>query len=104
MELKYDYQTLDINGLPVAEVISALQAWEAENPEATNAAFYIYSDTEYSSLGKSTSLFAEIGFHRPYIEEEIEDIKTAKQKAAEWQERRERELYELLKEKFENGN
>ena len=96
MELKYDHESLDINGVSVAEVIGALQAWETETPEATEAVFNIYPD--------GNSAFAEISFYRPHTSEELEAIKTAKQKAAEGQERRERELYELLKEKFENGN
>ena len=91
MELKYDYDSLDVNGVSVAEVIAALQAWETENPEATDAIFSLYSDG-------GDSAFAEVCFYRPLTPEELEDIKTAKQ----WQERRERELYELLKEKYGN--
>ena len=94
MELKYDHQTLDINGLPVAEVISALQAWETETPEATEAVFNIYPDGD--------SAFAEISFYRPYTREELEAIESTKQKVAEWQEQHDRETYERLKEKYGN--
>lgn len=96
MELKYNYETLDINGVSVAEAIAALQAWETENPEATDTVFNVYSDGDYA--------FVEINFYRPYTADELEAIKEAEQKAAEWQERHERELYERLKEKFENAN
>ena len=94
MELKYDYESLDINGVSVAEAIAALQAWETETPEATEAVFNIYPDGD--------SAFAEIRFYRPHTSEELEAIKTAKQKAAEWQEQHDRETYERLKEKYGN--
>lgn len=92
--MKYIIQDIDIGEESVAEVIAALQAWETENPEATESTVRFRSDGVYSSV--------EISFYRPYTSEELEQMKASEQKALEWQEQRERETYERLKEKYGN--
>lgn len=92
--MKYIIQNIDINGTSVAEAIAALQAWETENPEATESTVGFYSDGGYSSV--------EISFYRPYTSAELEQMKVSEQRALELKEKQERETYERLKEKYGN--
>ena len=93
--MKFTYESIDIDGASVADVIAALQAWETENPEATKSTVRFHSDEGYYSS-------VEISFYRPYTNEELEQIKVSEQKSLEWQEKQERETYERLKEKYGN--
>ena len=93
--MKFTYESIDIDGASVADVIAALQAWETENPEATESRVRFHSDGDYYSC-------VEISFYRPYTNEELEQIKVSEQKSLEWQEKQERETYERLKEKYGN--
>lgn len=92
MILKNNYENIDIDGLSVAEAIAALQAWETENPEATDSTFRMFSDEE--------SAYAEISFSRPYTQKELEQIKAYEQRDLENREKQERQTYERLKEKY----
>jgi hypothetical protein len=95
MNTVLEYETIDIDGCSVTEVIAALQTWEAENPEAVNTNFSILYDGE--------GAYAEIAFQRPMTELEIniQKIQRANYDAA--QEARDRNEYVRLKAKFE-GN
>ena len=95
MNTKYCYEELDINGVSVAEAIAALQAWEAENPEATESSLNVYSDGESAGI--------ELTFYRPMTEVELGVLKIQQANAAEYQEARDRTEYERLKAKYE-GN
>jgi hypothetical protein len=96
MELKYCCQSIDIDGLSVAEAISALQAWENENSEsATDSHIAVYPDG-------SGGAHVEIWYYRPYTEEEIASKKLYEKL---WEERKEAAdlaEYERLKAKYEN--
>jgi hypothetical protein len=96
MNTKYCFEELDINGVSVAEAIAALQAWEAENPEATESCLNIYSDG-YEGAG------VEITFHRPMTEVELSVMEIQQANAIAYQEERDRNEYERLKAKYE-GN
>jgi hypothetical protein len=93
--MKYDYETLDIDGVEIADAISMLQEWVDENPEAAKAVINLGSD------GDSTYL--EVSFERPYTETELEFQKTQAANYAAYQEERDRTEYERLKAKYE-GN
>jgi hypothetical protein len=92
---RYDYETLDVQGLSVAEAISVLQAWETENAEATETCLQLYSDGD--------SAYLEVSFQVPLTPQEIEDKKQREEAFLALQEERERETYERLKAKYE-GN
>jgi len=96
MNTKYCFEELDINGVSVAEAIAALQAWEAENPEATESSLNIYSDG-YEGAG------VEITFHRPMTEVELDAFKIQQANAVAYQQERDRAEYIRLKVLFE-GN
>jgi hypothetical protein len=90
---RYDYETLDIDGLSVTDAIAALYAWENENPEATETRLQLCYDGD--------SAYLEVSFQVPLTPQEIED---KKQREAEWAnkvEKHERETYERLKIKYE---
>ena len=95
MNKKYCYEELDINGVSVAEAIAALQAWETENPDATDSALNIYSDGESAGV--------ELNFYRPMTEIELEAQKAQQANAAAYQQERDRAEYIRLKVLFE-GN
>jgi hypothetical protein len=95
MNTRYCFEELDIHGVSVAEAIAALQAWETENPDATESSISVYSD--------EASVGVEVTFQRPLTELEIniQKIQQANYDAA--QEARDRLEYDRLKAKFE-GN
>lgn len=93
--MKFVIQDIDIDGASVEDVIAALQAWETENPEATESRVRFPSDYDCDSS-------VSISFYRPYTNKELEQIKVSEQKSLEWQEKQERETYERLKEKYGN--
>lgn len=95
MNKKYCYEELDINGVSVAEAIAALQAWETENPDATDSNLNVYSDGESAGV--------ELTFYRPMTEVELGVLKIQQANAAAYQEERDRTEYERLKAKYE-GN
>jgi hypothetical protein len=95
MNMKYCYEELDINGVTVAEAIAALQAWETENPDATDSALNIYSDGESAGV--------ELTFYRPMTEVELGVLKIQQANTAAYQEESDRKEYERLKAKYE-GN
>jgi hypothetical protein len=91
--MKYDYDTLSIEGVSVAEAIEALQEWQASNPEAT--------DTTISLPSYEGATELEVCFYRPFTSAELEAIKVNE---SIWEARREaqdRETYERLKAKYE---
>lgn len=90
MELKYCYTRLDLSGMSVSEVIAALQAWEAQNPEAVNTYLEIYDRS------------AEIRYYRPYTAAELEIITFNQEKVQAAKKAKERAEYERLKEKYGN--
>jgi hypothetical protein len=94
MELKYEYESLDLQRVKVSEAIAILQSWESENPEAVEDYISLYSDGE--------SAWAEVCFCRPYTEEELEEMKARDEAHAAHVEQLERETYERLKEKYGN--
>ena len=95
MSLKYIYENLEIEGMPIADAIVALQAWKDENPEAVH---------DYLSVGyDGESSFVEVHFQRPMTEKELEQHNAQVASHAQWQEERDRTEYERLKAKYE-GN
>lgn len=95
MNIKYCFEELDINGVSVAEAIAALQAWETENPDATESAINVYSDGESAGI--------ELNFYRPMNELELNLLKIQQANSDAYQEERDRAEYERLKAKYE-GN
>lgn len=93
--MKYAYESINFDGLTIAEAIASLQAWEAENPEAVGAYINLTSNGEYAEC--------EINFQRPYTAAEIEQNEIYAQRAREYQEEKDRQDYERLKAKYE-GN
>ena len=94
MELKYDYDQLDIQGLSIQDVIAIFQAWETEHPEAQSTNVGVYSDGD--------SAYLEVAFCRPFTEEELAQKELNEKLRAERQEAAERAEYERLKAKYEN--
>lgn len=92
--MKYDYEYIDIDDKSVAEVIAALQAWETENPDATDSSIGL-PDHGYGSI--------EITFQRPMTETEIVTYNAQLANSARYVEERDRAEYDRLKTKFE-GN
>lgn len=87
-----DYTRLYIENSSVAEAIAMLQAWETENPEATQDWISIEYDGD-------DCIFV-VFFRRPMTEEEIDLYSKQLAESAAWQERIERETYERLKAKY----
>ena len=93
MQMKYEYDYLDIDYFTVAEAIAALQVWEAEHPDAVEVSISLPSD------GGSL----EINYQRPMTEIELGVKKIQEANHAAYQEERDRIEYNRLKAKFE-GN
>ena len=93
MSMKYEYDYLDIDYFTVAEAIAALQAWEAEHPDAVEVSISLPSD------GGSL----EINYQRPMTEIELGVKKIQEANHAAYQEERDHIEYQRLKAKFE-GN
>ena len=93
MQMKYEYDYLDIDYFSVAEAIAALQAWEAEHPDAVEVSISLPSD------GGSL----EINYQRPMTEIELSVKKIQEANHSVYMEERDRIEYERLKAKFE-GN
>ena len=95
MRMKYVYETLEIEGMPIADAIVALQAWKDENPDAVH---------DYLSVGyDGDSSYVEVHFQRPMNEVELGVQKIQEANHAAYLEERDRTEYERLKAKFE-GN
>lgn len=93
MSLKCTYETLEINGMPIADAIVALQAWKDKNPEAVHD--YLSVDYDGDNI--------EVNFQRPMTEKELEEYNAQLASYAQRQEEQERKTYERLKAKYE-GN
>lgn len=93
MSMKYEYDYLDIDYFTVADAIAALQAWEAEHPDAVEVSISLPSD------GGSL----EINYQRPMTEIELGVKKIQEANHAAYQEERDHIEYQRLKAKFE-GN
>ena len=95
MSLKYIYETVEIDRMPIADAIVALQAWKDENPEAVHDCLSVGYDDDNS--------FVEVHFQRPMTEKELEEYNAQVASYAQRQEELERKTYERLKAKYE-GN
>lgn len=93
--MKYDWESLDLNGCSVPEVILALQTWEAENPTAVDTSLSLYTDGD--------SAYAEVTFHRPMTEEEIALKAREEASILEYAAQRDRAEYIRLKILFEGS-
>ena len=91
--MKYEYDYLDIDYVSVAEAIAALQAWQAEHPDAVEDSISLHSD------GGSL----EINYQRPMTEIELGVKRIQEANHAAYQEERDRAEYIRLKILFEGS-
>lgn len=92
MQMKHEVETLPIDGLTIAETISALQAWSKNHPDISSDYISFGYDGDYT--------FAEVYYQRPMTEEELVDYNAAIARTAAWQKERDLKEYNRLKAKF----